>query len=78
MLQASTLLSAIPMIRGLLNGTEREDSRPWLIWFCAYTCHAVAITLNLKDVSELAYPVANAIMNATVLVIILSVRERKA
>jgi len=67
MLQASTLFSAIPMIRGLLSGKETEAVRPWAIWTLAYTIHTAAICLALDSWVELAYPAANLVTHAAVL-----------
>jgi hypothetical protein len=67
MLQATTVASAIPMIRGMLSGQEQEDTRPWAIWTAAYVCHFVAVSMQLDHWSELAYPAANVFMHAAVL-----------
>ncbi len=78
MLQASTLVSAVPMIRGMLSGKEREDVRPWAIWSTAYICHTAAIGLDLSHWSELAYPIANAIMNISVLGVAIKMRRSES
>ena len=78
MLQASTILSAIPMIRGLLLAKEREDYRPWALWSSAYFCHLMAVCLQLGHWSELAYPIANLIMNMAVMFVVIKLKGLKS
>jgi hypothetical protein len=69
--QASTVISFIPIIRGLQMGKDREHYLPWLIWTVAYFLFLISVTLRLQDWTELAYPVSHVITHFVVLMIAL-------
>lgn len=75
LLQATTLASALPMIRGLITGKEQERLLPWMLWTSAYIIHTGAVLLSLKHWSELVYPIVNVIMHGTVLVVAYKTRS---
>lgn len=67
MLQVTTLMSAVPMIRGIISGKEEENPIPWAIWSTAYMLQTGSVILRLDHWSELAYPVSNAISHLAIL-----------
>lgn len=57
--QVSTVVSFLPICRGLLSGRENEKPMPWLIWTFAYSLLTASVFLRLQRWEELAYPVTH-------------------
>ncbi len=76
LIQASTVISAIPMVRGIRNGKATEHQLPWLIWTLAYVLHLVTVLLELKSLHETLYPLANIVMHGWILLTIIKYSKR--
>lgn len=73
--QVSTILSFMPLYRGLISGKEKERPLPWLIWTLAYSFLAVSVSLRLQRWEELAYPVSNIMVHFIVVLIVIRKRS---
>jgi hypothetical protein len=54
---ADTIITFVPMIRGILQKKVREVKGPWTIWTIAYGTWIAAILFRLETPEELTYPV---------------------
>ncbi len=76
--QVSSVLSFVPMYRGLLSGREKEKPLPWLIWTVAYSLLSVAVFLRLERWEELVYPLSHIATHfAVVLIVVVKLRSAR-
>jgi len=64
--QIGTVISFIPMLDGIKDGTDKENWLPWAIWTCAYALFGLSVFLRLNNWAELVYPVICLILHANV------------
>ena len=69
--QVNTILSFIPMCRGLLSGREKEKALPWLIWALAYSILTWSVLLRFHRWEELAYPLSHVAIHIVVAMIVI-------
>lgn len=55
--QVTTVLSFVPIIIGIRDGTDKENWQPWVIWTFAYLLFGISVFMRLNHPAELAYPV---------------------
>ena len=75
--QVSTILSFVPMWRGLIAEREKEEPLPWLIWMFAYSLLTVSVSLRLKRWEELAYPLRYGVL-CFIVVLIVTIKQQKS
>lgn len=76
--QVSTIMSFIPMCRGLLSSREKEKLLPWLIWTLAYTVLMWSVLLRFHRWEEMAYPLSHvAICLVVAIIIIIKLRSSR-
>ncbi|HMO79085.1 MAG TPA: hypothetical protein PJ997_01105 [Candidatus Paceibacterota bacterium] len=68
-LQLTEFISFIPLIRGLLRGTDKEEILPWAIWSVAYTLMTVTVVIRWDKWQDVVYPVVAVVLHMTILVV---------
>ena len=69
MYQATTLIAFVPMYRGLINGTEKENPLPWLLWSLSFVFFLLSIILHLGKWEEAVYPAVGLLTHLIVYVL---------
>lgn len=67
--QISTIISFIPIIRGLLKGKDRERPLAWGVWTTAYGLMVCAVFLRWEKWQDIVYPAVCFILHFAVAII---------
>lgn len=62
--QVGTIISFVPILRGIKNGIDKEHWLPWVIWTSAYTMFGISVAMRLNSWTELAYPITCFVIHA--------------
>ena len=61
-LQLTEFISFIPLIRGVLRGTDKEEILPWAIWSTAYALMTTAVIMRWEKWEDVVYPVVSLVL----------------
>lgn len=67
--QGSTIISFIPMIRGLLNKEDYENPWAWAIWSIAYELMIITVMFRFEKWQDWFYPAVCLVLHFTVAII---------
>lgn len=73
--QATSLIAFVPLYRGLLRGTEKETSLPWLLWSFSFLFFFISVMLQLEKWEEIVFPLVG--LGTHFVVYILSTRKAR-
>lgn len=54
--QVGTVISFFPIYRGIWNGTEKEESLPWIVWTIAYGLLCLTVFMRWEKWQDVVYP----------------------
>ena len=54
--QVGTVISFIPICRGMLKKTDREEPLPWVVWALAYATLCLTVIMRWQKWEDLVYP----------------------
>ena len=61
-LQLTEFISFIPLIRGILRGTDKEEILPWILWSTAYALMTTAVVMRWEKWEDVVYPVVSLVL----------------
>ncbi|HMP85084.1 MAG TPA: hypothetical protein PKE08_00240 [Candidatus Paceibacterota bacterium] len=69
-LQLTEFISFIPLIRGLLRGTDKEEILPWVIWTCAYAMMTFTVIMRWEKWEDIVYPLMSLFLSLIIWIVI--------
>lgn len=75
-LQLTEFISFIPLIRGLLRGSDREEVIPWITWSVAYALMATTVVMRWEKWHDLVFPLVLFIL-CLLIVFVIKLKKNK-